>query len=70
MKRQLIGEEIDDIEANLFAIELLIPWDWICKDIDRLGGIDVESDPNIQVLAKRYQVSEQLMTFRIASLID
>lgn len=68
------GEQarVDDIEANIFAVELLMPWEWICRDVDALlegEGFDIESDPNVAVLAERYRVSEQVMTLRIAQVL-
>lgn len=57
-----------DKEANIFAMELLMPRDWLLADLKELGSIDIESDPNIKRLAKRYQVSEQIMIMRIVQL--
>ena len=57
-----------DAEASLFAMELLMPFDWIVKDIDGCV-IDVEGSPKIKELAKRYQVSEQLMTVRVFDVL-
>jgi Zn-dependent peptidase ImmA (M78 family) len=61
--------EEQDREANAFAMALLMPEDWLLDDIDELGGIDVESDEKIKRLAKRYHVSEQMMTLRIGQLL-
>lgn len=55
-------------EANQFAMELLMPYDWLMEDLRQIGPIDWESDPNIKTLAKKYNVSEQLMTIRVGQL--
>jgi Zn-dependent peptidase ImmA (M78 family) len=57
-----------DVEANAFAMELLMPADWLRADIAELGGIDIEDDKVISDLAKRYGVSRQIMTRRIVEL--
>jgi Zn-dependent peptidase ImmA (M78 family) len=57
-----------EIEANAFAMELLIPSDWLRADMANLGGVDMESDHVIADLAKRYGVSRQIMTRRIVEL--
>ncbi len=61
----------DDMEreANLFAMELLMPYDFIMRDLREMGQIDVENDPRIKDLARRYKVTEQLMTMRLAQLM-
>jgi Zn-dependent peptidase ImmA (M78 family) len=48
-----------EIEANLFAIELLIPFSWIKKDLENY-------DASIPKLAKKYWVSEEAMGWRVA----
>ena len=61
----------EEAEANAFAMELLIPEEWLRRDVAEMTGgrgIDFESDPVIAKLAKRYGVSEQLMTIRIVRL--
>lgn len=65
-----MNDEADDIEANRFAMELLIPYDWILADIEALGGVDVEDDRAIRQLAKKYRVSVQVMTLRIAGILN
>lgn len=57
----------DEIEANSFAAELLMPADMLREDIRDLS-IDYESDSAISALASRYKVSVQAMTFRLTNL--
>jgi len=51
-----------EIEANQFAAELLMPLSTIRNDLKE------NPPPTASELAKKYQVSEQAMTFRLASL--
>jgi Zn-dependent peptidase ImmA (M78 family) len=61
------GTDDDEIEANLFAAEILMPRDMIANDVRRLGAIDVIDD-KINALAQRYRVSVQAMTLRLRDL--
>lgn len=58
-----------EAEASAFALALLMPEAWLLDDIEELGGLDIESDDKIKRLAKRYHVSEQMMTMRIGQLM-
>jgi len=53
-------------EANLFAMELLMPFDLIKKDID---GIDFEDQNEINRLARKYKVSSSIMAIKIGMVI-
>ncbi len=59
----------DEIEANRFAAELLIPYDLIKADLLK-HNIDMENEEEIKHLARKYEVSVQAMTFRITNLLD
>lgn len=56
-----------DAEANAFALELLMPEDWIRRDAK---GIDLADDQAIATLATRYKVPNSLMAFRIGQLFQ
>jgi Zn-dependent peptidase ImmA (M78 family) len=56
-------------EANEFAMDLLMPTDLMLADLAALGGVDIEDSPAIAKLARKYRVSEQVMTIRIGQLI-
>jgi Zn-dependent peptidase ImmA (M78 family) len=58
----------DEIEANRFAAELLMPFDMIMSDLHE-RSIDVENEQELKELAQRYQVSVQALTHRITSLL-
>jgi Zn-dependent peptidase ImmA (M78 family) len=59
--------DVMEREANLFAMELLMPTAFMMEDLK--DGIDIEDSKEIARLAKRYKVSEQLMSMRIAQLM-
>lgn len=48
-------------EANLFASELLIPKNFLVKDLEK-SGLDIEK------LTEKYQVSEQALWIRLTTL--
>lgn len=50
-----------EVEANEFAAELLMPSDWLKRDVAELGADGV-------ALAKRYGVSEQAMWIQLLDL--
>jgi Zn-dependent peptidase ImmA (M78 family) len=57
-------------EANIFAMELLMPREFLLKDLKAMGGIDVSDDDDVAKLAKKYRVSQDLMAIRIGQLIE
>lgn len=62
------GEDQDEVEANRFAAELLMPSGFVGKDIKSLIMTDLLDDKRMQQLARRYQVSVQAMTNRLITL--
>lgn len=62
-------DEIHEAEANIFAVELLMPETWIAADMSsRRWPLDIEGDDTVPLMAKRYGVSQQLMTLRLDDL--
>ena len=59
----------EEIEANRFAAELLMPYDMIMKDLLQYE-VDIEDEVELKQLSDKYQVSVQALTHRIANLID
>ncbi len=59
------GEELQEREANHFAAALLMPTKLIREEI--INIVDEDINP-IEYLAKKFKVSEQAMTFRLANL--
>lgn len=62
------GTHDEEIEANRFAAELLMPRDFLEADIAQMGKFLVDDDEQIQALARRYEVSVQAMTIRLNTL--
>ena len=62
------GVSLEEKEANLFAAELLMPERFLHADLDSFGSLDLENQDSIRGLARKYQVSSQAMTFRLAYL--
>ena len=69
LRTEVSGRAIDDneIEANQFAAELLMPFDLLIQEIRKLPR-DIGAEDAIAKLAERFQVSEQAMTFRLSGL--
>jgi Zn-dependent peptidase ImmA (M78 family) len=67
---QKIEERIDEdeIEANRFAAEILMPEEFLRADLAGLGPLDAEHNDTIAALAERYRVSKQAMTIRLTSV--
>jgi Zn-dependent peptidase ImmA (M78 family) len=62
------GEDNDEREANLFAAEFLMPAKFLINDL-RGRNLDLLGDSEFLVkLAKKYKVSVQALTFRLANL--
>ena len=58
----------EEIEANRFAAELLMPYEMIKKDLVDFE-IDMESEDELKELADRYEVSLQAMTHRVTNML-
>lgn len=61
------GQEIEEIEANAFAANLLMPFYWLRNDL-RADLIDLDDSSEVKELAERYQVSQQAMLIRLTTL--
>lgn len=58
--------DVDEREANIFAAELLMPRDFLAKDLDELQVDDVEE--LVKKLAARYMVSREAMLYQLVDL--
>lgn len=63
------GFDPKEIEANSFAAELLVPRPMLEAQL-RNVLVDIEDDQLIKYLAKLFQVSEQMMSFRFGELVE
>lgn len=55
----------DEIQANRFAAELLMPTSFLVKDLDNLQTIDKRA---VALLAQKYSVSADAMKIRLSQL--
>jgi Zn-dependent peptidase ImmA (M78 family) len=63
------GEDNDEREANFFAAELLMPAAFLTRDLKGENLDLLEGDSEVlEKLAKKYKVSIQALTFRLANL--
>jgi Zn-dependent peptidase ImmA (M78 family) len=65
------ASDIDEIEANSFAANLLMPKEFLLKDLRLQAGSNGEvelSKDQLSALARKYQVSETAMNFRLINL--
>ena len=56
-----------EIEANLFASELLMPVEFLAKSLDA-EPFDIDDEGAVRALAKEYKVSASAMRFRLGNL--
>lgn len=61
--------DAEEIEANRFAAELLMPYDMIVEDLVN-SAPDIEDEAELRTLANRYGVSLQALTLRIRSVAE
>jgi Zn-dependent peptidase ImmA (M78 family) len=60
--------DANEIEANRFAAELLMPFH-LLKNED-ISNIDVEDESSLRDLARKFKVSLQAMTLRVTNIFD
>lgn len=59
--------DADEVEANRFAAELLMPYDMVKEDLADIE-LDIEDENALRALAERYRVSTQALTLRIRGM--
>ena len=66
------GTDVEEIEANVFAAELLMPASFLYKDLAQYGTLDFMDEETLNdvltVLAEKYEVSKQALTYRLVNL--
>lgn len=61
----------DDREANYFAMCLLMPEQFVRKEVAAMGGrFDMADDNQLKILAKRFEVGVGMMTLRLSQIYD
>jgi Zn-dependent peptidase ImmA (M78 family) len=66
--RSSTGTDIQEIEANAFAAELLMPEEFILRDIEELNKNPLADHQLLCRMADRYDVSEPAMAIRLSNL--
>jgi len=61
----MTNTERQDAEANAFAMELLMPFDWIVRDA---RGLDLCDERAVEKLARKYRVAATVMSVRIGEV--
>jgi Zn-dependent peptidase ImmA (M78 family) len=56
-----------EIEANKFAAAILMPRKFLIEDVSKFSASGVTSE-HVSFLAKKYEVSEKAMTYRLMNL--
>jgi len=56
-----------EVEANLFAAEILMPADFLARSLDG-PPFDIDDEGAVSALAKEYKVSASAMRFRLGNL--
>lgn len=70
-ERSSTGTDDEEREANLFAAELLMPDRFLEADLAQITELDLLDEDRsglLEMLAKRYGVSLQALTYRLANL--
>ena len=62
------GTDVDEIEANLFAAELIMPRSFLAQDLEKIDVIDILDDQFLGRLAQRYNVSTHALLLRLINL--
>lgn len=62
------SDPIEDLEANYFAMCLLMPEDFVRREVKAMGGFDIEDQKSLAQLARKFQVSVPLMMLRLGQL--
>ena len=57
-----------DAEANYFAMCLLMPEEWVRREVKRMGIVDIEDDKKMKKLADKFKVSVTMMTIRLGQI--
>jgi Zn-dependent peptidase ImmA (M78 family) len=62
------GDDTEEVEANLFAAELLMPTRFVEQDFARRIFDLSDDDETVSAMAERFGVSTQAMSYRLAYL--
>jgi Zn-dependent peptidase ImmA (M78 family) len=60
--------DVEEREANYFAMCLLMPEHFVRDEVAKMGGIDLTDDKPLQKLAAKFRVSVGMMAIRLGQL--
>ncbi len=61
------GTKKEEVEANAFAAALLMPAEWV-RNAFKQQPFDLTEDDGLEMLAEKFEVSTQAMTYRLMKL--
>lgn len=61
------NKDMED-EANVFAMEMLMPTKFLIKEIRAIGGVSIDDDEKMDRLARKFKVQQQILAVRILRL--
>lgn len=61
--------EIEDAEANAFAMALLMPEKFVRDEVRKMKYFDICNDKHIESLARKFKVPVSIMAMRIGQLL-
>ena len=61
-------DAVEEAEANHFAMCLLMPREFVVREVQAMGGIDVGDDQAIAALARKFGVQQTVMAMRLGQL--
>jgi Zn-dependent peptidase ImmA (M78 family) len=62
--------ETEDAEANLFAMELLMPEQFVRKEVSKIKGFDILEDNHMKQLANKFKVPTSIMAIRFGQIYN
>lgn len=62
--------DYEEMKANAFAASLLMPAKWLIKDLKKFGRDQMLSEKTVMLLAKKYEVSDLAMQYRIINVLN
>lgn len=62
------SDPVEDMEADYFAMCLLMPEEFVRQEVRSMGGFDIEDEKAMRVLARKFQVSVPLMALRLGQI--
>lgn len=62
--------ETEDREANLFAMYLLMPEEFVRDEIGKIKNFNIMDDKHVADLARKFKVSVPMMAYRLGMIFE